>query len=31
MACSNAHAMPRRHCTSPGFKGLSAERLNWLV
>src|SRR3954466_6430352 len=19
MACSNAHAMPRRHCTSPGF------------
>src|ERR1700730_3465014 len=22
MACSNAHAMPRRHCTSPGFPAL---------
>jgi hypothetical protein len=28
MACSNAHAMPRRHCTSPEFN-LARTTLRW--
>jgi hypothetical protein len=30
MACSNAHAMPRRHCTSPGFN-LARTTLRWVA